>query len=368
MIKKNYLNEKLAPAQTGLVSVIIPAYNGAAYIRQAVESVLNQTYSHYEILIIDDGSTDNTRSVLEPYLDKVQYIYQENRGVAVARNRGIEISKGEFVAFLDQDDFFMPHKLALQVACFELQPSLGMVHSGWRRVEAQGRKIADVEPWKDVPILDLEGWVKWRCVLLSAMMFRREYLERVGGLDPQFKQTDDTDLVLRLSLMGCQTAWVRQSVVCYREHKDNASKNLQVQAKENLAILDNFFQLPGLPEPIQRLENDCRYYTKIWLAWRFYSTKLYPEMVVYLKQSLDERNDENMQGIASAWIQTFCDISKRSGEDFKVESFVNIPEWGQLQADLDMKQLKVEFSKIKEELDQVRVQLTESQDQAEESQ
>ncbi|HEY9809669.1 MAG TPA: glycosyltransferase [Halomicronema sp.] len=351
----NHLKANLFPAKTGLVSVIIPAYNGDKYITKAVESVLNQTYSNYEILVIDDGSTDNTRGVLEPYLDKIQYVYQENQGVAVARNRGIEISQGEFVAFLDQDDFFLPHKLALQVACFELQPNLGIVHSGWRRVNTTGEKIADAQPWKDVQTLDLEGWVRWRCVLLSAMMFRREWLECVGGLDPQFKQTDDTDLALRLSLIGCQTAWVRQSVVCYREHEGNASRNIQVQAKENLAVLDKFFALPNLPEHIQQLENHCRYYAALWIAWRFYSAGFFSEMAEYLKQSLNYRDDEaearDVEKIQLNWIDTFTDISIRHDEQFDVKSLTNRPEWIQLQTYLELKQVKYQFSQLQEELE-----------------
>jgi glycosyltransferase involved in cell wall biosynthesis/chromosome segregation ATPase len=351
----NHLKANLPPAQTGLVSVIIPAYNGEKYIAQAVESVLNQTYSNYEILVVDDGSTDNTRGVLEPYLDKIQYVYQENQGVAVARNRGIEMSRGEFVAFLDQDDFFLPHKLALQVACFELQPTLGMVHSGWRRVNAAGENIADAQPWKDVPTLDLEGWVLWKCVLLSAMMFRREWLERVGGLDPQFKQSDDVDLALRLSLLGCETAWVRQSVVCYREHEGNASRNIQVQARENLAVLDKFFTLLNVPEHIQKLENHCLYYATLWIAWRFYSAGLFSEMAEYLQQSLNYREDAaeaiDVKKIQLNWIDTFTDISTRQEEQFDVKSLTNRPEWIQLHTYLELKQLKYQFSQVQAELE-----------------
>ncbi|MFS8117396.1 MAG: glycosyltransferase family 2 protein, partial [Microcoleus sp.] len=116
------------------VSVIIPAYNGDRYIVQAVESVFAQTYTNWEIIVVDDGSTDETHQVLQPYLDKIRYIYQENRGVAAARNRGIQEAKGEFIAFLDQDDFFLPDKLAAQIALFRQQPSLGIVNSGWRLV------------------------------------------------------------------------------------------------------------------------------------------------------------------------------------------------------------------------------------------
>jgi glycosyltransferase involved in cell wall biosynthesis len=110
--------------QTPQVSVIIPAYNGDRYIVQAVESVLGQTFTDLEIIVVDDGSSDRTYQVLQPYLDRISYIYQENQGVAAARNRGIKEAKGDLIAFLDQDDFFLSDKLASQVALFRSSPSL----------------------------------------------------------------------------------------------------------------------------------------------------------------------------------------------------------------------------------------------------
>jgi glycosyltransferase involved in cell wall biosynthesis len=120
------------------VSVIIPVYQGDRFLAEAVESVLNQNFTDYEIIVIDDGSTDNSHAVLQPYYNSIHYVFQENQGVAAARNRGIQIAKGELIAFLDQDDFWLSDKLASQVAYFESQPNLGMVNSGWQIVNQQG--------------------------------------------------------------------------------------------------------------------------------------------------------------------------------------------------------------------------------------
>ena len=92
------------------VSVVIPAYNCAEYVGQAVESVLHQTIADWEIIVVDDGSRDHTRLVLEKYSDRIRYIYQQNQGVSIARNCGIELARGEFIAFLDADDYFSPTK------------------------------------------------------------------------------------------------------------------------------------------------------------------------------------------------------------------------------------------------------------------
>ncbi|MBD0341043.1 MAG: glycosyltransferase family 2 protein, partial [Microcoleus sp. Co-bin12] len=169
--------------RTPLVSVIIPVYNGSRYIVQAVESALAQTFTNLEIIVVDDGSTDSTHQVLQPYLDRIRYIYQENQGAAIARNRACHLAKGEFLAFLDADDYFLPSKLEKQVACFEADPALDMVQTGWLMVDGTGREISAVEPWQQAPKLDLESFILYKCVRPSAMLLRRKWWEYLGGFD-----------------------------------------------------------------------------------------------------------------------------------------------------------------------------------------
>ena len=140
---------------TPKVSIIIPVYNCELYITQAIESVLNQTYTDYEIIVIDDGSTDNTHQVLQPYMKKIRYFSQENKGLSATRNQGIKMAKGKLISLLDADDLFLYYKLQEQVAIFEAEPSIGLVQSGWRLVNEKGEKIEDVKPWHKSPELDL---------------------------------------------------------------------------------------------------------------------------------------------------------------------------------------------------------------------
>ena len=100
-----------------LVSIIIPTYNCARYLPEAVNSALGQTCNSLEVIIIDDGSADETQEVLKPYSDRILYLYQANKGVSAARNRGIAMAQGEFIAFLDADDVWLPEKLEKQLAC-----------------------------------------------------------------------------------------------------------------------------------------------------------------------------------------------------------------------------------------------------------
>ena len=119
-----------------LVSVIIPSYNAARYVAEAVASALAQTYQPLEIILINDGSTDDTEEVILPYVGKVRYFYQPNRGLSVTRNRAIALARGELIAFLDADDVWLPEKLARQVDCLTQNPRVGLVHTNYVKLYA----------------------------------------------------------------------------------------------------------------------------------------------------------------------------------------------------------------------------------------
>ncbi|MDP8935957.1 MAG: glycosyltransferase family 2 protein [Cyanobacteriota bacterium] len=194
------------------VSVIIPVYNGDRYIVQAVESALSQTFTDLEIIVVDDGSSDRTQQVLQPYLDRIRYIYQENQGVGVARNRACELAHGKFLAFLDADDYFLPSKLEKQVACFDADPTLDMVQTGWLIVDETGREISAIQPWQQASKLDLESFILYKCVRPSAMILRRTWWEKLGGFDSHFPLAEDLDFALRLALKGCKAVWLEETL------------------------------------------------------------------------------------------------------------------------------------------------------------
>jgi glycosyltransferase involved in cell wall biosynthesis len=311
------------------VSVIIPAYNCDRYIVQAVESVLQQEDCSYEIIIIDDGSTDATEEVLAPYRDRLHYVKQKNQGVAAARNHGIAISKADFVAFLDADDYFLPDKLAPQADILIKSPDLGMVHSGWQRVDYQGNKLLDVCPWSQIPELNLETWLRWKPVLPSAMMFRREWLQYVNGFDARFPPAEDTNLVLKLALKGCKTAWLRQITVCYRQHETSAMYKGLPQARSLVAVTNDFFSQPNLPPEVRLMEHSVRHGTLIWIAWYLYYTGHRAEAIEYLQQAWEYRPNSGMEALVS-WIESFAEFARNWGVEFNVSSLTSSPEWQEL--------------------------------------
>lgn len=316
---------------TPQISVIIPVYNGSRYLLEAIDSVLGQTHCPNELIVVDDGSTDETALVLQPYLKQkfdqidIRYVYQTNQGVGAARNHGLRLAQANWIAFLDQDDVWLPEKLALQVNCLQSQPQLGIVHSGWQTVDATGQLLSTVQPWRGLPTLDLQAWMQWKPVFLGAMLFRRDWLMQVGGFDERWQQTGDVDLVLRLAA-DCPAAWVKQVTVNYRQHAANTSRKVLEQIKELEAVLEQFFGRADLPQPIRQLEQVSRYQSWVWSAWRFYQSGYNHEMAICLKKSLDYTK-KPLTAAMCDWIEQFKLYAAEYGTSLDTAALSQSAEW-----------------------------------------
>lgn len=315
------------------VSVVIPVYNGDRYIAAAIESVLAQTWQDFEIIVVDDGSSDHTPAILqrygEQYGDRVRAVSQSNQGVAMARNHGIALAQGKWVAFLDADDTFLPDKLAAQLAFATANPHLGMVHSGWQRVDEAGKLLKVVQPWHEIPDLTLESWLRWKPVLPSAMLFKRDWLVQSGGFDRRFPPAEDTELVLRLAAMGCQADWLPQVTVNYRQHEDSAMHKGLPQARSLSAVIDHFFSQPYVPEPIRWQELQIRYNTCVWIAWYLHHTGHLTEMTDYLRQAW-QVSPYGMAATIGHWGDSFTAFSRGWGSEFDAETLANSQQWQDL--------------------------------------
>ncbi len=183
------------------VSVIIPTYKRAHLVSQAIESVLTQTYTDYEIIVVNDGSPDNTKQVLASFGDQITAIHQENLGVAAARNAGIMAASGRYIAFVDDDDVWLPNKLEKQIACLESNPKIGLVYSDMFCFNDQGflpdtwAKAYSILPFEP----DWSLFVRNCIPTPSVVVVRRECLEAVGGFDETLMCSEDYDLWLRIS-------------------------------------------------------------------------------------------------------------------------------------------------------------------------
>jgi hypothetical protein len=311
------------------VSVIIPAYNGDRYISDAIAGILSQTYTDYEIIVVDDGSTDQTQSILQQYavqIEHFKYFSQTNQGVAASRNFGLTKAQGEYIAFLDQDDVFLPHKLASQVALLEQNNALGMANSGWQIIDQSGVIKSAVEPWQQIPNLSMANLIIWKPVFLGAMLFRRSWLERTAGFDPILEQTPDVDLVIRLAAMGCPGDWVQQTTVNYRQHEANASKNTLLQAQELEQILERFFAEPDLSTEIKKLEADSRYQSLVWSAWRLQQSGYLQAMSEYLDKS-KTYSDQYPTEMILNWIGSFKTYCTEYGTKLDIVELTSSHQW-----------------------------------------
>jgi glycosyltransferase involved in cell wall biosynthesis len=207
-----------------LVSVIIPTYNGSRFLAETIESALAQTYPHKEILVVDDGSTDDTRAVVSRYEGSVRYVYQANAGTAAARNTGIRAASGSLIALLDHDDRWLPHKLERQVPYFLEDPEVGLCHTGGRVVDAHDGHVTS--EYLPRPVLDVHDLMRWCVVGCATTMFPRAVVEEVGTFDPEVSGADDWDMWIRIALdhkvVGCL-----EILVEIREHEGNQGKRIE---------------------------------------------------------------------------------------------------------------------------------------------
>lgn len=247
------------------VTVVIPTYNRPTLVVEAIASVRRQTLADWEAVVVDDGSDEPSRAAVEGLADpRIRYVYQRNAGLAAARNAGIRLSRAPYVAFLDDDDLWLPTKLAAQVLVLDDRPEVGLVTGGWLCVDEKGATLKEVRPWQWRPNLDLHTWLYACPSVPSAVMVRREWLERAGGFDEGLRQhAEDWDLWLRLAGAGCPMAWVEEVVCAYRIQAGSMVHQAARQKQGMIAVLDKLFAGPAVP-PELAAERD-RIYAQAYL-------------------------------------------------------------------------------------------------------
>ena len=237
----------------GLVSVIMATYNCRQFLGPAIASVLGQTYSHLELHIVDDGSTDNTKEEVERFLadPRVHYHHQQNSGQTVAKNHGIRQSRGEFVAFCDADDMWRPHKLALQVPRFAHNGKLGVVYTRASLIDQQG---APVRPDRSDEPHRPSGWVTPYLFTINFIPFgtalvRRQCLDEVGLFNESYQMGIDWELWLRVSLRY-EFLFVDVETYVYRVWPGQMSRNWKGRYEHAFRIMSDFTSKhPGLLDP-----------------------------------------------------------------------------------------------------------------------
>jgi glycosyltransferase involved in cell wall biosynthesis len=222
-----------------IISVIIPSFNSARFVVQAVQSALAQTYSPVEIIVIDDGSNDNTRAVLAPFFERTRYVYQSNKGLSKARNRGIEEARGELIAFLDADDQWLPEKLAKQWDCLKANPSAGLVHTDTYQLYEPDGTQSYIYFGKERFSGSCYSELFWgNRITVSSVIVPRRCLNRIGIFDEEIRgpTTQDLDLWLRIA-RHYPLAYVNEPLVVYRRHSANGSRNQCMMLEDDYYVL-----------------------------------------------------------------------------------------------------------------------------------
>ena len=227
--------------QPPLFSVIIPTYNRAEKCLRAVESVLEQTCQDFDLWIIDDGSSTDTRAALAPYADRLNYRYQTNQGTCVARNTGIQVSNGRYIAFLDSDDRWLPGKLAAMQDAIQAHPDAGVLYSSVTNVTEDGRFLWQV-PAREVRGSAYLALLQADFIVLSSLVIKRECLAKSGLFDPALNMAEDWDLLIRLARVTPIYPIPESLVIFEYELSDKKTKNFQHWIASHDPVLEKAFQ------------------------------------------------------------------------------------------------------------------------------
>jgi GT2 family glycosyltransferase len=294
------------------VTVVIPAHDVAPFVGQAVQSVLDQPRVAVEVIVVDDASTDDITAALAPFAARIRYVHQEHAGQGATRNHGLRLATGNLVLFLDGDDYLLPDTLPVLVERLASHPALDLVQGGTRQVDQGGRTLVDEQPWHAAPRFDLETCVRFKPVQLGAMLMRRTWAERVGGFDLTLTRAADVDFLLRLALAGCTMEWVRQPVLCYRQHDHNMTRDAVEQAEGLERVLAAFFARPEVPPHVARLERSVRFHTLVWSAWRMSCTGQADHIGPWLERSLAWSPYPRPES-ALEWVRQFAGFDAHAG-------------------------------------------------------
>jgi glycosyltransferase involved in cell wall biosynthesis len=234
------------------VSVIIPTYNTGHYLAEAIQSVLNQSFENFEVIVVNDGSTDNTTEVVKGFDDpRICYLYQENQGLSSARNTGISIATGDYLVFLDADDLLQPNKLADQATYLDQYFEVGLVAGGWIYIDEEGGALGEHTPWVNTPDLDLENLLYICPFVPNSIMVRRHWVEQVGFFDESLSRVEDWDLWLRLIAEGCIMNWLKVTVCKYRIRSHSLSRSAIAMKNGTIQTLEKFYQRLDPKDPLQ---------------------------------------------------------------------------------------------------------------------
>ncbi|MBE9188820.1 glycosyltransferase family 2 protein [Gloeocapsopsis crepidinum LEGE 06123] len=269
------------------VSVIIPAYNAMTFLPETLDSVFSQTFIDFEVIVVNDGSSDNIKQWASEITDlRFKLVSQENQGLSGARNTGIALTQGEYVAFLDADDLWEPTKLEKQVKSLDENPEASLVYTWTTLINAKGKPLGKIlanyiegDVWQELTKHNIV-----ECG--SVAMVRRHCFETVGNFDRNLgSYVEDWDMWLRIAARYPFKV-IKEPLVYYRDHSNNVSKNWQGMEQSYCLVIEK--NLAGVSSELQHLRKQSYGFVYLCLAWKPLQSALkdYREAIYFRQQAL----------------------------------------------------------------------------------
>lgn len=269
------------------VSVVMTTYNRDKYISTTVESVLNQTFQDFELIIIDDGSTDNTFEIIKSFDDKrIKYYYQNNAGQNPARNAGITLSNGQYVAMIDSDDIWDQNKLKKQVEILDKHPDIGLVYCGTVFIDENDKVF-----YKK-PLIGYKGRVLDKLLMTnflyngSCPLFRKSCINKVGLFDTTFKRMTDWEFYLRFAIY--YKFWgIKEHLLKYRVHSETMSNDYKNYESWGFKIIDKIFNDKGLDAKFLKYQKRAYAMRYRYMGIRCFEKRVMKEARIYFNRAFD---------------------------------------------------------------------------------
>jgi glycosyltransferase involved in cell wall biosynthesis len=247
-----------------LISIITPTYNREKFLPAAIDSVLKQTYKNFELIIVDDGSTDNTPTLMTTYLGKdsrIKYLQQKNQGQSVARNYALSVANGDFICFLDSDNYWPEDKLEKSIRAFESHPEVDIVYGDCITIDEQGNELHRNNMRRysgNIAALLLKD----NFVSMNTTMTRRKCFDEMGGMSGKRRVADDYDLWLKFSARF-QFLYIPEFLAYYRVMENQISTNKKLRFDTNEKIILDFLEAyPDRLSRKQKKEGVCAFYCR----------------------------------------------------------------------------------------------------------
>lgn len=299
------------------VSVVMPTYNRAHLIGAAIQSALDQTFQDFELIVVDDGSTDATEAVVKGLDDpRIRYLYQENRGIGGARNNGIRQAEGQYIAFLDSDDVWLPEFLALGVEVLEANPGVGLVYAKAQAIDDNGNLMAQIrgalQKYQDDT---LKSVLYGDFICIIACLVRRRCFDRVGLFDESLKAREDWDMWARMAKYYRFTH-IDKVLAHFRTHElqrtGGKSEYFGIVCESGIAVLDKAYSDPDLPEGILAIKRLAYRNVYMEAALRWFGVRAWRQSARYSWKAILVSPSPLTTPFRIAWLILFYEVLSKS--------------------------------------------------------